>query len=299
MDEKEIKILGKFYNKLCNSIRKNIKKSTKNESLIIIFLGTTGKAVYKVLQECSIPAYNFKKDESSFIALINKSFLREGEKSGEYIITSKGIWEYEKIIKKSGLKHIFNFIDKKYYSSLFKGQDKPFNAKEKVVIFGMIAVRSLSKGQNIDLSDEMNLSNYWTKIFNKSKEILLKLGVIKQSDYDIFWKERDDDVIGAVQYLMSHINELPGKTKNIYHNPGKRKYFLDIPKNHDLIKSNLKFLLQKVLNGNEINESDKSEILEFFKNMSFDYSIYIFEEKDDFYFNSDFYELLENLILFL
>ena len=299
MDEIELKILGKFYKKLCDSIRSIIQKSTKNQSPITIFLGTTVKKVHKTLQTCSIPSFTLRKEESQFNNLVNKHFIREGEKSGEYIITPFGIWEYENNIKKFGLESFLNYLDKKYYSNLIRGQEKPLSAKEKIVIFGMIAVRSLSKVHCIDLSDDKNLTNYWTEIFNRTKEILLELDVITQIEYNSFWKERDNDVIGAVQYLMSHINELPAKTKNIYQNPGKRRYYLDIPKNIDFIKTNLKFLLKKVLDNVEITEAKRLEILEFLNKLSFEFSIYIFEEKDDFYFNSEFNELIEDLVYFL
>lgn len=299
MIEIELKILGKFYYKLCDSIRGTIQKSTKNESPITIFLGTTVKKVYKTLQACSFPAFTFRKEESQFNNLVNKHFIREGEKSGEYIITPFGIWEYENNIKKFGLESFLNYVDKKYYSNLIRGQEKPLSAKEKIVIFGMIAIRSLSKVHCIDLNDDKNLTNYWTEIFNRTKEILLELDIITKIDYDSFWKERDNDVLGAVQYLMSHINELSTKTKSMYRNPGKRIYFLDIPKNLDFIKSNLKFLLKKVIDNVEITEAKRLVILEFLNNMSFEFSIYIFEEKDDFYFNSKFNELIEDLVYFL
>jgi len=277
MDEKELKILRKFYNSLCDAIRRILKKSTKNNSPIIIFFGLSIKKVHQTLQKCSIPSFQFNKDELSFYRLFDKKYIMEGEKSGEYIITPKGIWEYEKNIEKFGLNNFLDYIDKKYFSSLLKGQEKPLNPKEKIIIFSMIAVRSLSKGHSMDLSDEKNLSNYWTEIFNKTRDFLLKLRVITQIDYEEFWKEREDEVIGAIQYLMSRINKLPSKTKNIYHNPGRRKYYLEIPKNFDLIKINLKFLLNKVFNRIELNESQKEEILDFIKEISFDYSIYIFE----------------------
>ena len=143
MDSEELKYLGKFYDELCFAINKISKKTTKSISPIVIFIKTQKKRIMEILKESSLSKY-VADDELVIENLLKKKLIRSSNKSGEYIITPKGIWEYENAINKYGLDKFLDFIDKEYFN-LFKSQERKFDVKEKVVIFGMLATRTLSK----------------------------------------------------------------------------------------------------------------------------------------------------------
>ncbi|KKM03325.1 hypothetical protein LCGC14_1775560 [marine sediment metagenome] len=165
MDSEELKYLGKFYDEICFAINKISKKATKSISPIVIFIKTQKKRIIEILKKASLSKYEFD-NENVFENLLKKQYIRSSNKSGEYIITPKGLWEYENRSNKCGLEQFLEFIDKEYFN-LFKSHERAFDVKEKVVIFGMIAARTLSKESWIDANVEGSILKHWREIFDK------------------------------------------------------------------------------------------------------------------------------------
>lgn len=270
----------------------------KKQSPITIFLKTTKKNIRIILKDAGIPKYKLK-DSGIIESLLRSEYIRLGSKPGEYIITPKGIWDYENEKKIYELDDFLSFIDKEYFN-LFKSQTIHFNTKEKVVVFSMLAIRAFNKENSIDLNVDQAILDKWNGILDKSREKLFNLGIINQAESDNFWKKnvKKDDINSACYYILRHMNKLSEKTNDLYKSPGNKKYFLNISLNQELLKADLAFLINKVFEGIELNHSIKENIIEFFKGISFEYSIYVFYEVNDFA-TPKFDAILKEIILFL
>lgn len=267
----------------------------KNKSPIPVLIKTQSPSRRKILKDSCIAGYEIR-DKSIVDDLLSNRFIRSGEKPGEYLITPKGIWHYENEKKIFGLEYFLDFIDKNYFD-MFKGTRKSFDAKEKIVIFTMIAIRAFLNNNPIDLNVDHETINKWNEIFDKSRKMLLDLNVINQSEYDNFWKEdiKNDEIQNAVYYLMRHMNSLSEKTNDIYITLKKKKYYLNISKKEDLMVEELKFLLRKVFEGIELSMVIKENIFEFLKSISFNYSIYVFHDSNEFS-NPKFNNIIKDIL---
>ncbi len=298
MKSEELNYLGRFYDELCYAILKTTKKSTRTTSPIVLFIKTQKKRIIEILKEGSLSKYDFK-NEGIFESLLEKVFIRPGDKTGEFIITPKGIWEYETKTNKFKLEDFLTFIDNEYFN-LFKSHQKAFDVKEKVVIFGMIATRTLSKNSWIDANLDDNVLKYWKEIFDESREKLLELNIIQQTDSENFWKKfKSNQITSPIFYLLRHMNDLPGKTRGLFKFSGKKQYYLELSNNVDNFMEDLKFLINKVLDGKELDIELKRNILAYFNYISSKYSVYLFDFDVHKYSNPEFDELLKDLILFM
>ncbi len=293
----ELEILKAFYEKLCDTIRMHKQKPLKNQSPLEIFIKTTLPNVYEILKKSSIPKYKFN-EENIIDNLIETGLIIESENPGEYVISPLGIWNYESANTKDRLKVHLNFLRNRFYSKLHKGKKIKLLAKEKVVLFALLATRSFSKEFCMDLCDERNLATYWCEILEKSCEKLLNLGIIENKDYDKFWSKPEADAQTRTRYLMSRINKLTEKTKGFYHKPGGRLYFLSLSEERNALKAQITFLLKKILGEVDLSITIKQEIIDFFREINFHYSIYIFST-DHKFSNPEFDDYIEDLILYI
>lgn len=299
MNVEAMNYLERFYDRLCDGIRKVKKEGVKDRSLIEIFLDTTSGNRRLILKESCIPKYSLEK-ESIFNNLINDNLIRAGENPGDFLITLKGIWYYETERKGFDIENILKFIDKKYFD-LFKSKKKPLNGKEKVVIFGMIAIRAFSINSCVDLNVDDTMLGYWKEIFDKSREKLVNMSIINQKDSSGLWKKssKDDEITDPVYYLLRHRNTLPGKTKDLFKFAGNKQYYIDFPINEISFRENFIFLIKKIFNKKEKTLDLKDEILEFLSEISASYHILVFNPKNHKFSNPEFDALLEDIILFI
>ena len=299
MEESELNYLARFYNKLCTVINKTLKKSTSNKSPLMIFFNTSKKNILNVLNQSELSKSGLD-NKNILTTLLNKKLIREGEDSGKYLITAKGVWEYETKSNLFLLDDFLGYIDEEFFN-LFKSQKKPLDFKEMIVLFGMIAIRAFSKDSWIDVNIEENTEK-WKTIFDKSNEMLLKLEVITKGQSEKLWKKTDSgkgDITNPVFYLLRHMNHLPAKTNNIFRFSGQKQYYIDY-QNDDpaLLKANIITLLRKIFNKKELNESEREKIFEFLKEISFNYSPSIYFTQDHKFSTPKFDEFIREIILF-
>ena len=292
----ETDILKVFYEKLCDSIRKFKKKQLKDQSPLELFIKTTLPNVYEILKKSSITKYTFN-EEDIVDNLIEKGLIIESENPGEYVLSPLGIWNFESANIEDRLKAHLNFLRNRFYSKLHEGKKIKLLPKEKVVLFALLATRAFSKESSMDLSDERKLSPYWSEILDKSREKLLNLGIIENKDYDKFWSNPEADDQTRTRYLMSRINKLTEKTKGFYHNPGGRLYFLSLSNERNALKAQITFLLKKIIDDIQLSIMFKQEIIDFFTEINFKYSLYIFST--DNFSNPEFDDYIEDLILYI
>ncbi len=282
MNQEELELLSKFYKKLKSEIQKFKRKSFKNQSPLLIFLSTQQKNVRMILKKSGIPKYKIQ-EINNFERLYDNNLIKEGDQPGEFIITPKGIWEYENVNKLVDIGSFLEYFDKKYFQFL-KKKEEPFDYKEKVVIFTMLAIRSYTKDEWIDLNQDKEFLNNWKKVFNESLGKLYELEIIQQTEKENFWKKKTkhDDITDPVYYLLRHTNDLPRKSNDLYKFSGNKQYYLNLSYKKEIFKNQIEFLLKKIFNEKLHEIYIKQDIIDFFHKISFEYSLYVFSSENKF-----------------
>jgi len=117
--------------------------------------------------------------------------------------------------------------------------------KDRLAILALLCVRKFSVDITMDLNSVKHREG-WTRIFRVAFEFLNTKGYLK-TKYGSF-----EDIIATkgsehpIQSLMRHRNDLPIKSGQIFCNPGKSKYHLDLVKNEKLEIDRLKYAFKLV-----------------------------------------------------
>jgi hypothetical protein len=238
-----INILEAFYNKLLNNIIRE-EKYLRNESVLWTLMEINAKKTEKYL---TISSYNIDKfPNEKLYELQNLGFTSStlsNTNKIEFILTSKGIWEIEKLIKDFSENDLLNFIQAKYLT--FKAKQKPLDDKDKVALLSLLCLRNFSTDVPMNLNSSKNLEG-WAIIFKKTFEFLEGINFLN-SKYVGF--ENFISVPGSenpIQSLMRHRNDLPIKSGQIFCNPGQSKYYLDLIEEGELQKDRLIYTFRLV-----------------------------------------------------
>jgi len=118
-----------------------------------------------------------------------------------------------------------------------------------------LCVRNFSSDVPMDL-DSLKHRDWWAKIFKVTFDFLNTNHYLKikyRSFEDIISTKGSEH---PVQNLMRHRNDLPIKSGQVFCNPGKSKYYLDLVKGDKLDKGKLKhafkLVFQKIADLNSV-----------------------------------------------
>jgi hypothetical protein len=245
MEEELIKILSIFYCKLQNNIIREEKK-LKNDSVLWTLIEMQSKKTEKYLANASFSIIQFPIEKLRLLqekGFISSAIGISGHE--EFIYTSKGIWEYEKISKQFSEEHLLSFIQSKYFT--FAAKSKPLDEKEKLAIFSLLCVRNFSIDVPMDLTSEKFRDN-WNKIFKATFDFLKVNNFLEStsSPFEKIFPTKGSE--HPVQYLMRRRNDLPIKTNQLFCFIGNSKYYLNLWQNDRLELNSLKYLFKLIFN---------------------------------------------------
>ena len=241
MKSNEKNILGKFYSKLKG-------KQKDGESVFLKILTSSRKTdVLQKINDCSLHRKEFDKDIKE--SLIEKDYIQSLDNNfGYYIITFKGLWEYEKSRNIINLEHLLNELNTTYFVS----EKKSLSNKDMVLLLTFIGCRFYSEDCMLELkkditSDEnLNFSN----LIKEVTQILLDNDLIKKKVDLKFLKQTN-----VSQYCLARVSELKKITHSIYRDDKRddktiKTYYLDICyQNNTIDVDRLKFLYNILFNG--------------------------------------------------
>jgi len=286
-DLSHTQLLSKFYKALKESYLRKGKK-IKNNSLLWSLILLKKKDRKEIIDKSIISSYTFNK--SDLEPLLENNYIkmvRNRSNAIEYCLSAKGIWFYEKEVFQITENNLLSFFDKEFFELKVINQSPAF--EDKIALFSMICLRNFSKHTCMDLSDE-NVCDSWRNVFIDVADFLVENDYIKspKSKFDLLNKRGSEH---AVSYLMRHRNNLPLITDNIFINPGKKIYWIDIFLNGSLNIGSFTFLLKLVFNN--IHEIDKMlKLKDFCFNLGNKYAVYVISNFD--LFNSKVDKDLEN-----
>ena len=197
------------------------------------------------------------------------------ERINEYILTALGIWEIESkddILDTEKL--IMDFNEEIF--NLYKTAEKPLIDKEKLILFSMIGARAFSQKAALNLKKDDTSNEAWKEIFDTSYEKMKNLNLIS-SDREKLYEKKGNET--PLSYLLRRANDLHKKTKGIFVQDGKQKYFLDISTDEDLDVDKLAYLLKLIFAEIELNGKEIDEVYRFFSELAYKKNNYIFDTK--------------------
>ncbi len=293
--------LEKFYSKLTDIL----KREKKEGSVFFSFLLTKySNKLQSILRQATIDGNNIPKELLN--DLVEKKLVIETDVLGQFIISSRGIWEYETLKQIITIDQLLDFITNRVYT--FDYSSKKLLDREKVVVFALIAIRAFSDKTAVDLNKGETSLNAWKDILKKSHEKLGELkGVSESYSFDDFYRKKGKDgkkvkvnldLEDPIIHTFRHIDQLPKKTRDIVKNLGNRKYYLNLAENNIIIEDKFKFLIQRIFEDAPLTFTDYQKISNFFNEISLHYSTVIFDSGENLFSSPEHSEKMKDILLF-
>ena len=293
MEEMYFIPLKKFYQKLYDTVEKNRKKLDKG-SIFISFLNVKSNVRGDLLRQSAIESFQFLPNIISYLE--NNNLIRETEIAGHFMISAKGVWEIEKNNEILNEAILLDYLDDKLFN-ICKSAEKPLSDRLKVVLLSLIAVRVFSIDSPLDLKTRERTLDAIKDTVDESYTILKSLNLISKLDtLDLYGKPGNEH---PVSNLLRHTDELPKVTRGIFKAPGNQKYFLDVYKNGQVSKDNLKYLFEKIIGDKKLEVSELDSLSDFCCKIAHDKSIYLFDDIKNYPFLKSKYDDVLKDTLFL
>lgn len=287
-----IETLEKFYNCLYNNLIKKYKKE-KYKSIIFWFLEIKGPDRMRIVQDSKIKKIKIPKE--IFIELEKEEMIKETDKLGEYVITAKGIWFYEKEKDIFSDQKLLEYLDNKYFSTY--SDDAKSSDKQKVVLFSMIATRAFSENSLLDLKKSEQLLNELEKILKESYELLRSFGVVSEmNEKDLFGKQGPEH---KVVNVIRHSDDIKKKTKGIYITVLPQKHYLNIYINNKINVDNLKFIFKQILGDKKLTHSEIDLMCKFCDEIATSRNVYLFDLKSHIFHKPEFDNFIRDALITL
>lgn len=247
MESKKEELIRRLYKKLHDNILRKEKK-LRDGSVLWSLMMMIEKKRKELMDESTIGRYAFPS--IGILEIEDDPRLSLGEDAdgvGFFQLTSMGIWDYEKREKEMSEKSLIDLIQGKFFS--FSKTKKPLDDKDRLAIVSMVATRSF----NLDTAMDLNTSEYlegWQVVFEKCFALVEEVNGFKRAYGSIEKLMESSGASHPVMRLMRHRNELSLKTGNVFQNPGKYRYWLNIVENGKFQDKRLEKLLRLVFVDN-------------------------------------------------
>lgn len=284
MNDELNQILNVFYKRLLEYTLRE-KKKIENDSVLWTLSQMSNKSRKKVLNESSFKPNNF--DIHQIKELRDQKYLKEEKNlfnENIYHLTAKGIWFVEKIKKEFNESDLISFFEKKYFS--FPKERKPIDNQDKLAMLSLLGARNFSKESSMDLNDNRYCDN-WIPIFKKAFKLLSKHQLLNNTDFDEIVKKKGSE--HPISYLMRHRNDLPLKSNQVFKNPGRRTYWLDLFNENSISKRKLKLIISLII-GESNSYSLINDLKDFSNKIAYEKARYVKKNLD--FLNSDVDDLI-------
>lgn len=264
----------KIYSKLYEEIVNKKRKLSKN-SVLFSLKDMKSNDRFKILKNSAITSSGVSKEIVD--ELLNKGFIRM-ERINEYILTALGIWEIESKDNILDTEKLIKDFDEEIFN-LYKTAEKPLIDKEKLILFSMIGARAFSQKAALNLKKDDTSNDAWKEIFDTSYEEMRNLNLISSTKEKLYEKKGNGT---PLSYLLCRANDLYKKTKGIFVQDGKQKYFLDISIDEDVDVDKLAYLLKLIFAEIKLNGKEIDEVYKFFSELAYKKNNYIFDTTEHF-----------------
>jgi hypothetical protein len=303
-DNSEI-YLKKFYNRLAETVSREELQGGKQESLFFSFvLKRNSIKNQSILRQSTIGKE--KIPQIILDSLLEEESILQTDHLGEFIISTKGIWEYETKNDIITIDALLKYLNSKLFR--FKLANEEFRPREKIVVFSLLAIRAFSEEIAVNLNKGDTTYEAWNQIIISSIKKLVELGVLPQNyTLNTFFienktrkkaKKVNRNFEDPMIYVFRHIYKLPEKTMHILKNPGNRRYYLDLGNNDSINENGFKYLIKKIFEGVSLSFQDLENIIKFFDEISFQYSPIIFESGKNQFVNPSYTEKIKDILLY-
>jgi len=291
MTIRDIEYLEKFYSELKSTIEYSRKK-LKNNSVLLTLLEVKSNSRYRFINDAALNKYGIGTE--IILHLEEKNFIKPIKEVDKYVITVKGIWEYENSIMVLNKELLIDYISSKYFD--FYENNVELSNKEKIILFSMISARTFSEKSPIDLRKDDITNDKWREILEKSYEILYSLKVIKKYPINILREKEGNE--HPVSNFIRHSDALPKKTKGIFIASGKQKYYLDLYNNSRIDEEKLSYLIWLIVNSNkELLFSDALKLDKYCEYIAYKYNISVFDIEDHLFSKPEYDKIIKDCII--
>lgn len=257
MREEYVNILRSFYQKLFYQIFQNNKgRDIQNDSILWSITQMNKKNIDKFFRRSIQSADNFELEDLSFLKDLGL-IQYYNETNREFVLTAKGLWEYEKSIKGFNEETLISFINSKYLSFSISSLDD----KDRLTIFTLLCIRNFSSDTAMDLTVISQRAS-WYAIFEEVFIFMNNNKILKKAYLgfdEILLKTKLNH---PIQDMLRHRNDLPVNSGQLFVNPGGKSgsnYWLDILDNDIVSENKLKNAFKLVIS--EIPDLDTATMI--------------------------------------
>lgn len=245
-----------------------LKRKLKDNSVLVSFINVKSNDAYKLLAGSAIKRTRLPKN--IFETLLSRGFIRVAGEPDKVVITAKGIWEIESRNGTINNDILIDRIDGKFLD-IFKEGGR-LTEKDKVILLGMISVRSFSRESALDLKKGESVLSYLQSLLQSSFELLSRNNVVlKLKLEDLFGAQGNEH---PVSHLIRHTDALLKRTWGIYKTLGQQKYYLDLF-DGDRISEDKLIMLFGLIFGSAMTIGLKTEVRDFCDKNAYDNRSYV------------------------
>lgn len=289
MDKQAHEYLKRFYSKLYDNLE--ISKKLKNKSVLrSFFVPTSSNSLLVLLNNSTIISESISNDTLEY--LLAEGYIRAADKTNNYSITAKGVWQIELENKQISVDDLITEIDNRFFNFFTKNEG--LKAKDKIIIFSMIAIRAFSEESAIDLKRSKSAEEALKEILEESCVILKEQKVISEKD-KISKESATEESEGTIKYIFKRVTSLPKITRGIFKIGKDYKFYLDLYKNSNIKMRDFSFLFWLIY-GNKMTEEMRARIFDFFVKIAYEKSVHLFDLKKHIFAKPDYDDVLKEAL---
>jgi len=233
-------------------------------------------------------------DSSVVAELKNNGLIRDSKDVNQYILTAKGVYQAETILRIDTLTNILVAVDDRF----FEPKVTKISEREKIILFSMMMMRCFSKEYCIDARKDKDTKDEWMQIFIESQNQLKKMKVIKvKTPLEKLGKK--SDIEDPMSNIIRHTDALDKKVKMLYKKTGKNQYYLDmLYKDRTINVESLAFILDSIFEGS-IGYAQINEIADFCRDALHVHGVRVFDYSEENFSTPDCDDAINNALVLL
>lgn len=199
----------------------------------------------------------------------------------KYQLTYKGliVTEYGIYSLKPDINKFLDDLNEMYFEKNLKTQNKPFNPRERIILFTILGLKAFSMNHSIEFNDKNRID--FKEASNYSVKFLTNLFPEEEDEYNNTWNLNSKGLDPIVATLTKRLDELPLKTEGIFIRHSHFNIYLNLlDPNGNISASSCLYLLKKLLDEKYLSENGKEELIQAFNKIE-NKSILLIKSNDE------------------
>jgi len=251
----------KFNKNQMNFLKKQLPV---NDPINSVYLSKkSSKAISEYFSKTGFFVDSWPYLEAELDLLEQNEIIYHNKRDSKYQLTYKGliVIEYGIYSLNPEINKLLDDINKFYFKNNLKTQNKPFNPKERALLFTILGIQAFSEDSSMEFNDTNKID--FKEASHYSIDFLKKIFPEEENDYDSLWKSNAKGLDPVVAILNTKLEELPFKTEGLFIRPSNFNIYLDLlDLNGNIKSSNYIFLIKKLLKEKYLSETDKEELIQ-------------------------------------